>query len=151
MVLPSSVQFLEVLPTAPSLGLPLTAVAMIDEAGEQRNELWSSSDGRTWSRLAVISTYPEPNFDPVPGPIGFVAPGDDQRLHVSPNGAEWSVVDGPTGLHQTVDENGGTQQISVTADTLFYVELPLSGERRLWKFEFEGVPGQPSAAPLDGG
>jgi len=151
MVLPSPAQVFQVLPTAPTLGLPLAAVAMIDEAGEQRNELWSSSDGQTWSRLAVISTYPEPNFDPVPGPVGFVAPGDDQRLHVSPNGDEWSVVEGPAGLHRTVDENGGTQSISVTADTVFYVELPLTGERRLWKFRFEGVPGQPSAAPLEGG
>jgi hypothetical protein len=151
MVLPSPVQVFQVLPTAPALGLPLAALAMVDEGGEQRNELWSSSDGQTWSRLSVISTYPEPNFDPHPGPVGFVAPGDDQRLHVSPSGNEWSVVDGPAGLHQTVDEHGGTQVLSVTPDTVFYVELPLTGERRLWKFKFESVPGQPSAAPLEGG
>jgi hypothetical protein len=151
MALPSKVGFLQVLPTAPALGVPLTALAMVDEAGEQRNELWSSSDGQTWTRLSVISTYPEPNLDPVPGPVGFVAPGEDQRLHVSPNGETWSVVEGPAGLHKTVDENGGTQRVSVTPDTVFYVELPLTGERRLWKFTFEGVPGQPSAAPLEGG
>jgi len=146
---PSGFQLLR--PAAADPGGPLVADVMIDEAGTQRGELWTSTDGRAWRSLGVISTYPEPSVFPVAGPGGgYLGTGDDLRLHVSTTGAEWSVVDGLTGLHASVDANGRTQMMSVTADTVFYVDLPLSGARFMWVMNLDDPVGKPSASPPDG-
>ena len=40
--------------------------------------------------------------------------------------------------------------MSVTPDTVYYVDLPLSGERFMWVLNVAGAVGQPSASPPGG-
>jgi hypothetical protein len=121
------------------VGSPLEAEVMLDEPGkEQRLEIWSSTDGRTWESSGLVYTYPEPGLDPV-GALegGYLATGDDLRFHVSPTGAEWSPVDGPEGIGQSLDWNGGSRRQSVTSDAAFMVEVPTGGDRVMWVLKLD--------------
>lgn len=113
-------------------GSPLVAAVVIDEAAEQRLELWSSVDGLSWVQLGLVYTYPEGSLDPFHAPSGgYLATGDDLRVHVSPTGAEWTVVDGLIGVGGSL-ENGGALARALTQDAAFIVELPFNGDRVMW-------------------
>ena len=127
------VSLFEVLPNPDGVtDEPMTAVVMIDEAGTQRTEMWSSTDGVDWDRIALTFTHPETGFRPFRVPSGgYLATGDDYRMRVSATGDDWTTVEGLDDVGQRMEE-GGTGMVSKTDHTIFYADLPLSGDRVLW-------------------
>jgi hypothetical protein len=122
--------------------LPLQANVLIDESGTQREELWSSDDGLTWVRLGLVYTYPEGFLGPFEAPHGgYLAIGDDLRVHASADGGDWAVVEGLEGVRQSIDEYGGTSRTSVARDAAFIVEIPFSGERLMWVLRLDTLDG----------
>lgn len=113
---------------------------LTDEAGNQISEIWTSTDGLRWVSAGIVSTYPEPALFPVPALGGFVATGDDLKVHVSATGAAWSVVEGLDGPRRVFEEDGGTSTYSATRDTVFLVDLPLSGDRVMWVLKRNTAP-----------
>ena len=113
---------------------PLEAAVHIDGPGRQRQELWDSVDGRTWTRRSVLATHPEPFHRVVAAfPRGYLGVGDDQRVRVSRNGKRWVRVKDLTGL---VKGFGGSERLStssVVRDGVFFmIDTPDRG-RVLWK------------------
>lgn len=115
-------------------GEPLVASVLIDEVGGgQRRELWSSADGLTWATVGLVYTYDGTGTEglvPFFAPSGgFLATGDDLRLHVSPDGAWWSTVDGFEVEGSDPDQQGWGRSVSVTGTATFIADV--SGNDRV--------------------
>ena len=72
-------------------------------------------------------------------PTGYLATGDDFRIHVSATGANWALVDGPVGVGGDIDEVGGARRTSATSAAAFNLEALTDGSRTLWAFTFAPV------------
>jgi hypothetical protein len=127
-------------------GERVIAPVVIDEAGGgQRVELWSSADGLTWLSDGVVTTYDGtgtegrlPSFAPSGG---FLAAGDDLRLHVSPDAREWAPVDGFEVAGADPDQPGWAQVLGVTGEAAFMADDLDNGDRVLYVLRVE--PGRP--------
>jgi hypothetical protein len=108
---------------------PLAATVVIDEAGTQRVELWSSEDGQTWALLGQVSDM-TPMLVPSGGYIALDAP--DERIHVSATGSDWETVDGPQGVGADPNDSGGTGWRGIAHGSIFDVQVPNIGDRTLW-------------------
>ena len=135
-----AVHFSNVLRIGGETGETLMAPVLIDAAdGGQRQELWSSTDGFTWAMVGEVYRWdgsaagPRDLFRTLTG--GFIATGAGGLL-VSPDGADWTAVDGFTGIG---NNNGGEMYwLSATRQGVFKVSVETTtGRRGLWFLQVE--------------
>lgn len=118
-------------------GERLVAPVLIDEAGGgQRKELWSSADGLTWVSDGLVYRFDGTGTEglvPFFAPSGsFLATGDDFRLHVSPDGADWSTVNGFEVVGTDPNQPGWGQLVGVTHEATFIADVLDNGDRVLY-------------------
>ena len=103
----------------------------------QREELWTSANGIDWDRISELSTYPDKDRNAWALPSGgFLARTGDYTVETSPNGVDWTPIEGVNGVGTAIEESGGELPVTVaTRGASFISELPTEGERILWVFE----------------
>jgi hypothetical protein len=118
-------------------GRLVLSVRIADAGGaERRGELWSSADGLRWVNDGVLWRYDgtgteelAPFFAPSGG---YFATGSDGRLHVSPNGTDWTAVDN---FDRVPTEPSGQYWGSIVGETreaTFIGDQGSNGDRVLW-------------------
>jgi len=113
----------------------LGAVMMLESDGVQTFEYWTSRDGLDWDRVGVL---PAGVSQVIPiGPGRYLAKGDDLAMRSSTTTEDWTHVEGLDGFDSWIGESGGMSLHSVAGDTVFMVEVALTGERVLWVIELE--------------
>ena len=125
-----------------ALGEPLVVPVLIDEAGGgQRKELWSSVDGLTWVNDGLVYRFNgtgKEGLVPFFAPSGsFLATGDDFRLHVSPDGSDWSTVNGFEVVGTDPNQQGWGQLVGVTQEATFIADVLDNGDRMLYVVRIE--------------
>jgi hypothetical protein len=118
-------------------GEPLVAPVLIDEAGGgQRKELWSSADGLTWVKDGLVYRHDGTGTEglvPFFAPSGgYLATGDDFRLHVSPDGADWTTVSGFEVVGTDPNQPGWGELVGVTHEATFITDMLDNGDRVLY-------------------
>ena len=128
-------------------GRVAATVQILDASGSvRREELWSSADGLRWVTDGLVwrddgagTKELAPFFAPSGG---YLAIGADGRLHVSPNGSDWTVVDN---FDRVPTEPSGRQSwasiVGETRDVTFISYPEANGDRVLWLVRVE--PGSP--------
>jgi hypothetical protein len=120
------------------------SVRIADSGGaERRGELWSSADGLRWVNDGVLWRYDgtgteelAPFFAPSGG---YFATGSDGRLHVSPNGTDWTAVDSFDRVPTEPSGQYWGSLVGETREATFIGDQGSNGDRVLWLLRIDAV------------